>query len=302
MQLSTFVLLTITGLGIGALYFLIASGPLADLRPDGCPQLRARRAAHDRYVRVVVDRAADRDQGRVARIPASGFCGILFAGLCAAPDRSHPDQAALPPHIEQVLVTVGLALALVALIEAIWGSTQQQYRVPPSLYQTTSVLGANIANNTFSRSARRSRPRRPARLPALHALRPDHPGRRREPGDGDRARDRREEGIHARVRHRWPRRRHRRRPVRRPLRGVRPEPGDLAPDLRVHRRDHRRPGLDRRVGGRRSRRRPPPAVRQLLRRGPPRRLVARRHRRHAPPDGRPPAQAVRPGGHTARLA
>ena len=46
----------------------------------------------------------------------------------------------------------------------------------------------------------------------------------------------------------------------------RPAPGHLAADLRVHRRRHRRPRLDRRLGGRRRGGRPRPAVRELLRR------------------------------------
>ena len=41
--MTTFVLLTMTGLGLGALYFLDRVGPLADLRPDGRAQLRPRR-------------------------------------------------------------------------------------------------------------------------------------------------------------------------------------------------------------------------------------------------------------------
>ena len=49
-------------------------------------------------------------------------------------------------HIEQVLVTVGLALAAVALFEGIWGSDPVTVAGPPWLKQTTGILGARIPN------------------------------------------------------------------------------------------------------------------------------------------------------------
>ena len=51
--------------------------------------------------------------------------------------------------VEQVLVTVGLALALNALVEAIWGFDARPFPVPPWLIDTTTVLGANIPNDRF---------------------------------------------------------------------------------------------------------------------------------------------------------
>jgi branched-chain amino acid transport system permease protein len=51
--------------------------------------------------------------------------------------------------VEQVLVTVGLALALGALIEAIWGFDARPFPVPAWLIDTTSVLGASIPNDRF---------------------------------------------------------------------------------------------------------------------------------------------------------
>jgi branched-chain amino acid transport system permease protein len=52
-------------------------------------------------------------------------------------------------HIEQVLVTVGLSLALVALLQGIWGPTERIFVVPGWLYETTSVLGAEVPNDRF---------------------------------------------------------------------------------------------------------------------------------------------------------
>ena len=49
-------------------------------------------------------------------------------------------------HIEQVLVTVGLSFAAVALFEGIWGTDPIHISGPPWLKQTTEVLGARIPN------------------------------------------------------------------------------------------------------------------------------------------------------------
>jgi branched-chain amino acid transport system permease protein len=51
--------------------------------------------------------------------------------------------------VEQVLVTVGLALALNALVEAIWGFDARPFPVPSWLIDTTTVFGANIPNDRF---------------------------------------------------------------------------------------------------------------------------------------------------------
>jgi branched-chain amino acid transport system permease protein len=52
-------------------------------------------------------------------------------------------------HIEQVLVTVGLGLAITALVQAIWSPTQQNYVAPSWFSQTTSVGGAEIPNDEW---------------------------------------------------------------------------------------------------------------------------------------------------------
>jgi len=49
-------------------------------------------------------------------------------------------------HIEQVLVTVGLSFAAVALFEGVWGTDPIHISGPPWLKQTTEVLGARIPN------------------------------------------------------------------------------------------------------------------------------------------------------------
>jgi branched-chain amino acid transport system permease protein len=51
--------------------------------------------------------------------------------------------------VEQVLVTVGLALVLNALVEAIWGFDARPFPVPSWLIDTTTIFGANIPNDRF---------------------------------------------------------------------------------------------------------------------------------------------------------
>jgi branched-chain amino acid transport system permease protein len=51
--------------------------------------------------------------------------------------------------VEQVLVTVGLALAMGALVYGIWGADAKFYPVPDWMLDTTTILGANIPNDRF---------------------------------------------------------------------------------------------------------------------------------------------------------
>jgi branched-chain amino acid transport system permease protein len=52
-------------------------------------------------------------------------------------------------HIEQVLVTVGLALSVTALVTAIWGSDARVVVAPSWVGETTTILGAHIPNDRW---------------------------------------------------------------------------------------------------------------------------------------------------------
>ncbi len=52
-------------------------------------------------------------------------------------------------HIDQVLVTVGLALSTVALVIAVWGNDARPVAAPGWLGQTTGILGAHIPNDRW---------------------------------------------------------------------------------------------------------------------------------------------------------
>ena len=52
-------------------------------------------------------------------------------------------------HIEQVLVTVGLSLATIALVQGIWGSDARLYETPAWFRGTTDIAGTHIPNDRW---------------------------------------------------------------------------------------------------------------------------------------------------------
>src|SRR5690606_7972646 len=73
---------------------------------------------------------------------------VVGAAFAAAPEFLLIRQL-YEREIEQVLVTVGLALASVALFDGIWGVEPISVAGPAWLSGTTDVLGASIPNNRF---------------------------------------------------------------------------------------------------------------------------------------------------------
>lgn len=139
--MSTFILLTVTGLGLAALYFLVASGlslifGLMDIL----------NFAHGAIVTVggytawtVADHLGG-EIGLALAVPAAIVSGALLAAaielLVIRPLYNRP--------LDQVLATVGLGLALPALVQAIWGADPETWLLPGWLAGTLSVLGARI--------------------------------------------------------------------------------------------------------------------------------------------------------------
>src|SRR5690606_34550987 len=50
---------------------------------------------------------------------------------------------------EQILVTVGLSLALPALVQTVWGADARPFPVPDALPGTVGILGARVPVNRF---------------------------------------------------------------------------------------------------------------------------------------------------------
>jgi branched-chain amino acid transport system permease protein len=148
---STFVLLTVTGLGLGAMYFLIASGLSLIYGLMGVLNF-----AHGAFLTVgayaswwmSVHAFGDIDSVLV-RFLLGAVCGLAAGAVFAALVELVLIRPLYQRHIEQVLVTVGLSIAFVALVEGIWGPDARTYPAPSWLYQTTSIGGASIPNDRF---------------------------------------------------------------------------------------------------------------------------------------------------------
>jgi branched-chain amino acid transport system permease protein len=147
---STFLLLTITGLGLGAMYFLIASGLSLIYGLMGVLNF-----AHGAFITIgayaswrFMQTFAGVDPF-VVRFLLAAACGIVIGGAFAALVEVVLIRPLYQRHIEQVLVTVGLGLVVTALTEAIWTPTAKVYPTPHWLVGTTTIGGAHIPNDRW---------------------------------------------------------------------------------------------------------------------------------------------------------
>ena len=148
--MSTVVLLTITVLGLAALYFLVASGLSLIFGLMGVLNF-----AHGAFLTI----GAYGTWWAAANVPGAGATGwgfvyaVTFGVAVGTFVAAVVELALIRPlyerHIEQVLVTVGLSLALVALVRAIWGADPRPFPRPEIARGTTSLLGANVPNDRF---------------------------------------------------------------------------------------------------------------------------------------------------------
>ena len=149
--MTTFILLTITGLGLGAMYFLIASGLSLIYGLMGVLNF-----AHGAFITVgsyaswwMSENAFGGIDSVLLRFVLGAVCGLAAGALFAALVELVLIRPLYQRHIEQVLVTVGLSIAFVALVQGIWGPALRPYDVPPWLHDTTTILGAHIPNDRF---------------------------------------------------------------------------------------------------------------------------------------------------------
>lgn len=148
--MSTLVLLAVTGIGLGGLYFLVAAG-LALI----FGLLRVLNFAHGAFLLL---------GGYLAWLTAALLTGgattlsnleagvlLLVALATGAAVGAATERVFIRPlyrrGIAQVLVTVGLALAIGALVVGIWGIEPQPFPVPAWVHGTTRVLGAIVPNS-----------------------------------------------------------------------------------------------------------------------------------------------------------
>jgi branched-chain amino acid transport system permease protein len=148
--LSTFVLLTVTGLGLGAMYFLIASGLSLIYGLMGVLNF-----AHGAFLTVGayaawwIDGRLGGIHAELARFAVSALAGLAAGAAVAALVELVLIRPLYRRHIEQVLVTVGLSLAVTALVQAVWGADARTFSAPAWTSRTTSLLGASIPNDRF---------------------------------------------------------------------------------------------------------------------------------------------------------
>jgi branched-chain amino acid transport system permease protein len=146
--MSTVVLLIITGLGLGALYFLVASGLSLIYGLMGVLNF-----AHGSFLTLGafagLEVARRMENGSWITFFASLVVGMLVGALVAAATEFFLIRRLYNRHIEQVLVTVGLALATVALFDGIWGTDPSYVTGPAWFAETTEILGARVPNDRF---------------------------------------------------------------------------------------------------------------------------------------------------------
>jgi branched-chain amino acid transport system permease protein len=149
-DVSTFVLLTITGLGLGAMYFLIASGLSLIYGLMGVLNF-----AHGAFLTVgsyttwYTESKLGGIGSSVLRFLLCALIGLAVGALVAALVELVLIRPLYQRHIEQVLVTVGLGLVITALVQSIWGADARVLPVPRWTIGTTELFGAHIPNDRW---------------------------------------------------------------------------------------------------------------------------------------------------------
>jgi branched-chain amino acid transport system permease protein len=148
---STLLLLTLTGFGLGAMYFLIASGLSLIYGLMGVLNF-----AHGAFISVgaygswwTEAHLFSGVHSDVLRFLLAALMGLVIGGLFAAIVELVLIRPLYNRHIEQLLVTVGLQLAFVSLLVGIWGPDAKSFVVPAWLHETTTVAGARIPNDRW---------------------------------------------------------------------------------------------------------------------------------------------------------
>jgi branched-chain amino acid transport system permease protein len=145
---STVILLLITGVGLGAIYFLVSSGLSLIYGLMGVLNF-----AHGVFLtfgaflgwEVAARMGVTTWTGFIASLFVGAVAGAVFAALT----ERFLVQRLYERHIEQVLITVGLALAVVALFDGIWGTDPRFITGPAWMAETTRIAGANVPNDRF---------------------------------------------------------------------------------------------------------------------------------------------------------
>ena len=148
--MTDLVLIIFTGLGLGALYFLAASGLSLVYGLMGVLNF-----AHGAFMTAGAYAAwlTMRDLSQEWPVALRLAVAVLVAVLVGALVGLVVEVVLIRPlyrrHIQQVLVTVGLSLAGVAAAQGIWGSDPRPVEKPEWMAGTTRLLGATVPNDRF---------------------------------------------------------------------------------------------------------------------------------------------------------
>jgi branched-chain amino acid transport system permease protein len=146
--MDTILLLLVTGIGLGAVYFLVASGLSLIYGLMGVLNF-----AHGAF--LTLGALIGWETARIMGADSWGgfalslLVGCLVGALLAALTEFVLIRPLYERHIEQVLVTVGLNLAAIALFEGIWGTDPVFIQGPTWMGMTTDILGAQVPNHLF---------------------------------------------------------------------------------------------------------------------------------------------------------
>lgn len=145
------LVLAFTGLSVGALYFLLASGLSLVFG-----LMHVLSLAHSAYLTVcayvswiVLDQVSGGDPSML-RLVAAIILATLVGGVLAL----LTELVLLRPLygrdvLDALLVTLGLGFVLVALVGGIWGHEEHSVRLPDWLNAATTLGGSNIPNDRF---------------------------------------------------------------------------------------------------------------------------------------------------------
>ncbi len=150
--MSVVVLLAVTGIGLGALYFLVASGLSLIFG-----LMRVLNFAHGAF--LVLGAYAGYQVGALLGSDAGGVgtglfvlavaASLVVGGLVGALTELLLIRPLYRREIDQVLVTVGLALAIGALVLGLAGADPIAFPAPRWTREVTMIGGAAIPNSRF---------------------------------------------------------------------------------------------------------------------------------------------------------
>jgi branched-chain amino acid transport system permease protein len=146
---TVFVLLTLTGLGLAGLYFLVASGlslifGLMDVLNFAHGVFLTIGAYATWWIspRIPIEQPT-------LRFALAVVFGMAVGALVAVVVETVFIRRLYGQHVGQILVTVGLALAMTALLRAMFTPDARAFPAPDWMGDTTTVLGAAIPNSRF---------------------------------------------------------------------------------------------------------------------------------------------------------